>query len=136
MISLETWRLADLSAKHAWLSEGVGWGNMALPMVAADWAGGALVRLKLPDHSGGRYGLSAIWRRDAPAWPAGSRLRDQFVELGAANGMAHVAPCAHGLPVSAGIHNLAAIVGKDAEHQRAIICHAQRKVQRLACNRG
>jgi DNA-binding transcriptional LysR family regulator len=82
VISRKTWRLADLSAKHALLREGVGWGNMPYPMVAADLASGALVRLNLPDHSGGRYALSAIWRRASPPGPAAAWLRDQFVELG------------------------------------------------------
>jgi DNA-binding transcriptional LysR family regulator len=82
VISRKTWRLADLSAKHALLREGVGWGNMPQPMVEADLASGALVRLNLPDHTGGRYRLSAIWRRDSPPGPAAAWLRDQFVELG------------------------------------------------------
>jgi DNA-binding transcriptional LysR family regulator len=82
VISRKTWRLADLSAKHALLREGVGWGNMPLPMVEADLASGALVKLNLPDHSGGLYRLSAIWRRDSPPGPAAAWLRDQFVELG------------------------------------------------------
>jgi len=86
VISRKTWRLADLSAKHALLREGVGWGNMPQPMVAADLASGALVRLNLPDHSGGRYGLSAIWRSDSPPGPAAAWLRDQFVELGRTDG--------------------------------------------------
>ena len=92
VISRKTWRLADLSAKHALLREAIGWGNMPLPMVAADLASGALVRLRLPDHSGGRYGLSAIWRRDSPPGPAASWLRDQFVALGAADDVARAAP--------------------------------------------
>lgn len=92
VISRKTWRLADLSAKHALLREAIGWGNMPLPMVAADLASGALVRLRLPDHSGGRYGLSAIWRRDAPPGPAASWLRDQFVALGAADDVARAVP--------------------------------------------
>lgn len=82
VVSRKTWRLADLSAKHALLREGVGWGSMPLPMVATDLESGALVRLSLPDHTGGRYGLSAIWRTDAPPGPAAAWLRDQFVELG------------------------------------------------------
>jgi DNA-binding transcriptional LysR family regulator len=92
VISRKTWRLADLSAKHALLREAIGWGNMPLPMVAADLASGALVRLRLPDHSGGRYGLSAIWRRDSPPGPAASWLRDQFVALGAADDVARAVP--------------------------------------------
>lgn len=90
VVSRKTWRLADLSAKHALLREGVGWGSMPLPMVAADLESGALVRLNLPDHSGGRYGLSAIWRTDAPPGPAAAWLRDQFVELGRADGEARL----------------------------------------------
>lgn len=86
VISRKTWRLADLSAKHALLREGVGWGNMPLPMVEADLASGALVRLNLPDHTGGRYRLSAIWRRESPPGPAAAWLRDQFVQLGRDDG--------------------------------------------------
>ena len=33
VVSPRTWRLADLGAKHALLREGVGWGNMPLPLV-------------------------------------------------------------------------------------------------------
>jgi len=90
VISRKTWRLADLSAKHALLREGVGWGSMPHPMVAADLEAGALVRLNLPDQGGGRYGLSAIWRTDAPPGPAAGWLRDQFVELGRADDVARV----------------------------------------------
>jgi len=86
VLSRKTWRLADLSAKHALLREGVGWGTMPLPMVEADLASGALVLLNLPDHTGGRYRLSAIWRRDSPPGPAAAWLRDQFVELGRGDG--------------------------------------------------
>lgn len=82
VLSPRTWRLADLSAKHALLREGVGWGNMPLPMVEADLAAGTLVRLSLPDHTGGRYRLSGIWRRDTPPGPAAQWLLDQFVALG------------------------------------------------------
>jgi DNA-binding transcriptional LysR family regulator len=37
-----TWRLADLSTKHAFLRNGVGWGNMPQHMVSSDLAGGRL----------------------------------------------------------------------------------------------
>ena len=36
VLSRRTWRLADLSAKHALLREGVGWGNMPFAMVESD----------------------------------------------------------------------------------------------------
>lgn len=80
--SSRTWRLADLGAKHALLREAVGWGNMPLPMIQPDLVAGTLVRLAMPDHSGGTYRFSGIWRRDTPPGPAASWLLDQFVALG------------------------------------------------------
>lgn len=77
-----TWRLADLGAKHALLLEGIGWGNMPREMVEADLAAGRLVQLRLPDHRGGIYPLSALWRRDQPPGPATRWLLDRFVERG------------------------------------------------------
>lgn len=68
--SARTWRLADLSTKHALLREGIGWGNMPLPMVEADLESGALVRLNLPDHRAEAYAFEAIWRAEAPPGPA------------------------------------------------------------------
>lgn len=81
--SPQTWRLADLSAKHALLREGIGWGNMPLPMIDGDLVAGTLVRLHMPDHVGGTYRFNGVWRRDTPPGPAASWLLDQFVELGA-----------------------------------------------------
>lgn len=83
VLSPRTWRLADLGAKHALLREGVGWGNMPLPMIQPDLVAGTLVRLAMPDHPGGTYRFNGIWRRDAPPGPAAAWLLDQFVALGA-----------------------------------------------------
>lgn len=83
VVSPKTWRLADLGAKHALLREGIGWGNMPLPMIEGDLAAGTLVRLTMPDHPGGAYRFTAIWRRDTPPGPAARWLLDQFVALGA-----------------------------------------------------
>jgi len=82
VMSPKTWRLADLGAKHALLREGVGWGNMPLPIVDADLAAGALVRLAMPDHPGGTYRFAGVWRRDIPPGPAAAWLLEQFVERG------------------------------------------------------
>lgn len=81
--STRTWRLADLGAKHQLLREGIGWGNMPLPMVEADLFAGTLVRLALPDDTGGTYRFSGIWRRDEPPGPAASWLLQQFIDEGA-----------------------------------------------------
>jgi DNA-binding transcriptional LysR family regulator len=79
--SPKTWRLSDLGAKHALLREGIGWGNMPLPMIEPDLQAGTLVRLDMPDHTGGTYRFSGIWRRDSPPGPASSWLLQQFVAL-------------------------------------------------------
>lgn len=81
--SPRTWRLADLGAKHALLREGIGWGNMPLPMIEPDLISGTLVRLQMPDDPGGTYRFSGIYRREAPPGPAASWLLDRFVESGA-----------------------------------------------------
>jgi len=83
VMSPKTWRLADLGAKHALLREGIGWGNMPLPMIEPDLVDGTLVRLVMPDHLGGTYRFAGVWRRDCPPGPAASWLLDQFVALGA-----------------------------------------------------
>jgi DNA-binding transcriptional LysR family regulator len=80
--STKTWRLSDLGAKHALLREGIGWGNMPLPMIEADLVAGTLVRLALPDHVGGTYRFSGIWCRAKPPGPAATWLLERFVELG------------------------------------------------------
>lgn len=80
--SSKTWRLADLGAKHALLREGIGWGNMPLPLIEPDLVAGTLVRLNMPDHPGGTYRFAGVWRRDTPPGPAASWLLDQFVALG------------------------------------------------------
>jgi DNA-binding transcriptional LysR family regulator len=88
VMSERTWRLADLGAKHSLLREGIGWGNMPLPMIGADLASGALVRLAMPDHPGGIYRFHGIWRRDQPPGPAAAWLLDQFVTRGADDAVA------------------------------------------------
>jgi DNA-binding transcriptional LysR family regulator len=78
VLSLNTWRLADLGAKHALLLAGLGWGNMPTHMVAEDIAAGRLTALDLPDFSGGDYELRAIWRADAPPGPAARWLVERL----------------------------------------------------------
>jgi DNA-binding transcriptional LysR family regulator len=78
VLSPRTWRLADLGSKHALLRQGIGWGNMPLPLIEADLMAGTLVRLHIPERGGERYGFSVIWRSDTPPGPAGCWLTDQF----------------------------------------------------------
>lgn len=76
VLSPQSWRLADLGAKHSLLKEGIGWGNMPRHMVADDLAKGTLVELDLPEKPGDAYSLRALWRRDSTLGPATSWLID------------------------------------------------------------
>jgi DNA-binding transcriptional LysR family regulator len=78
VLSPQTWRLADLGAKHAFLRAGFGWGQMPVPWVEKDIHDGTLVKIRveglrprtqfLPMH--------AIYRKDAPPGPAGRSFVD------------------------------------------------------------
>ncbi|CAO3408602.1 LysR family transcriptional regulator [Azospirillum largimobile] len=78
VIGTRTWRLADLGSKHMLLREGIGWGNMPLPMIQEDLDSGRLVRLDMPDCKGGPYRLQAVHRTDSPPGPAASFLISRF----------------------------------------------------------
>lgn len=49
VVSPSTWRIADLSTKHAFLKDSIGWGGMPLHMVEKDIASGSLVVLNVDD---------------------------------------------------------------------------------------
>jgi DNA-binding transcriptional LysR family regulator len=85
VLSPRTWRLTDLGAKLSLLKEGVGWGNMPLPLIEDDLAKGSLKRLYMPDHSGGMYRFAGVWRRDTPPGPAAAWLLNEFVRHGTAD---------------------------------------------------
>jgi DNA-binding transcriptional LysR family regulator len=80
VVSLRSWRLADLGAKHALLLAGVGWGNMPEPMVREDIAAGRLKRLDLPDWSGTFCTFHIIHRTDTPPGPAAAWLIKRFAQ--------------------------------------------------------
>ncbi|MET3117283.1 DNA-binding transcriptional LysR family regulator [Undibacterium sp. GrIS 1.8] len=73
VISPQTWRLADLSAKHAFLLNSVGWGSMPLHMIEQDLASGALLVLNMEDtpQDGFKLPMSAVYPTAAPPGPAG-----------------------------------------------------------------
>ena len=78
VISMKSWRLADLGAKHALLLAGVGWGNMPAAMVQGDLDAGRLVKLDLPEWSESVYPLKALYRTDTPPGPAAQWLIERF----------------------------------------------------------
>ena len=81
VVSLNSWRIGDIAAKHALLLAGLGWGGMPEPGVRADIAAGRLVRLDLRNWRGGEVPLSAVHKIDTPPGPAGRWLIDRLVTL-------------------------------------------------------
>jgi DNA-binding transcriptional LysR family regulator len=76
VLSARTWRLADLSAKHAMLVAGIGWGNMPSHTVKGDIAGG---RLKVIhpvefDRRVAKLSMGCVYRADRQLGPAGQWL--------------------------------------------------------------
>ena len=81
--SPSNWRLADLSTKHAFLKEGVGWGGMPLHLVEEDIAAGRLVILDADEMpaTGFMLTMSAFHRPSEPPGPAGAWFVDQLKAL-------------------------------------------------------
>ncbi|TXL69853.1 LysR family transcriptional regulator [Vineibacter terrae] len=80
VLSVRTWRLADLGAKHALILAGLGWGNMPEPMVRADIAAGRLVQLTLCEWGSNTYPLEAVHRIDRPPGPAARWLIERLAD--------------------------------------------------------
>lgn len=78
VLSVRTWRLGDLGAKHALLRAGLGWGNMPEPMVREDLATGRLVRLATHEAESYPFPLHLIHRADSPPGPAARWLSERL----------------------------------------------------------
>lgn len=80
VLSPQTWRLADLFAKHAFLLNGLGRGGMPLHAVEADIRSGRLVQLEIEDAPGPGLvmPMSAAYLSDAPPGPAGRWLIERL----------------------------------------------------------
>jgi DNA-binding transcriptional LysR family regulator len=78
VVSVKTWRLADLGAKHALLLAGMGWGNMPKPMVNDDLKRGRLVELQFEASSELVYPFHTVYRSDGPPGPAASWLMERL----------------------------------------------------------
>lgn len=78
-----TWRLADLSTKHAFLKDCVGWGGMPPHMVENDLAAGTLVVLDVDEMPPAEFMLtmSAFHRPSKPPGPAGLWFIDHLKTL-------------------------------------------------------
>src|SRR6266496_3066289 len=80
VFSANTWRLADLGAKHAFLRAGLGWGGMPVGVVEADLASGSLAKIRIEDLPEGHLvmAMSAAFRTDTPPGPAGRWLIERL----------------------------------------------------------
>jgi DNA-binding transcriptional LysR family regulator len=80
VFSSNTWRLADLGAKHAFLLAGLGWGGMPVGVIEADLANGSLVKIDLEDIPDPNLVMPmyAVFRTDKPPGPAGRWLIERL----------------------------------------------------------
>ena len=80
-----TWRIADLSAKHALLKAGLGFGGMPLHLVSDDLRAGTLVRLELTEWEGSdrppSVPICVTYREDNPLGPAANWMMEHLVEI-------------------------------------------------------
>jgi DNA-binding transcriptional LysR family regulator len=80
VLSPLTWRLSDLSAKHAFLLKGLGWGGMPVHAVQQDLNDGRLVKLTIEDMAdeGLSLPMAAIYLTSKPPGPAGRWLIERL----------------------------------------------------------
>ncbi|GAA0907424.1 LysR family transcriptional regulator [Rothia nasimurium] len=79
VLSPLTWHLADLGAKHAFLTAGLGWGHMPLHMVKKDLDAGTLVRIKIEGLPRESYlPMHVVYRKDTLPGPAGRAFISQL----------------------------------------------------------
>jgi DNA-binding transcriptional LysR family regulator len=78
VVSVKTWRLADLGAKHALLLAGMGWGNMPKPMVNDDLKRARLVELEIETPGELVYPFHTVHRSNTPPGPAASWLMERL----------------------------------------------------------
>jgi DNA-binding transcriptional LysR family regulator len=82
----QSWRVAELSTKHAFLCAGLGWGHMPYPAVADDITTGRLVVIE-PEGTPTdvKMPMSAIYRSDTPPGRAGRWMIDRLKSVMADN---------------------------------------------------
>jgi DNA-binding transcriptional LysR family regulator len=80
VFSANTWRLADLGAKHAFLRAGLGWGGMPTWVIERDLADQSLVKIEIEDVPDRTLvmTMSAVFRTDKPPGPAGRWLIERL----------------------------------------------------------
>ena len=83
VMSPNTWRLADLFAKHHFLLNGLGYGGMPLHTVSRDLEEGRLAVLSIEEvpPQGVPLGMFAVWQTKTPPGPAGRWFIDRLKEI-------------------------------------------------------
>jgi DNA-binding transcriptional LysR family regulator len=82
VLSVKSWRLADLGAKHALLLAGLGWGNMPKPMINEDLKRGRLVTLNVETPAELIYPFHTVYRSDTPPGPGAAWLMERLALVG------------------------------------------------------
>jgi DNA-binding transcriptional LysR family regulator len=80
VLSLRTWRVADLHTKHMMLRAGLGWGNLPEHLVREDLRAKKLMAIRPAgwDEQESKLALYGIYRSDATIGPAHRWLLDQL----------------------------------------------------------
>ena len=80
VLSLRSWRVADLHTKHMMLRAGLGWGNLPEHLVHEELRAELLVAIRPGgwDEEEGRISLYGVYRSDATIGPAHRWLLDQL----------------------------------------------------------
>jgi DNA-binding transcriptional LysR family regulator len=80
VFAANTWRLADLGAKHAFLRAGLGWGGMPVDAIKRDLANGSLVKIRIEDLPEGHLSMpmSTVFVTNTPPGPAGRWLIERL----------------------------------------------------------
>jgi DNA-binding transcriptional LysR family regulator len=82
VLSPQTWRLADLGAKHAMLLAGLGWGNMPKHLVADDIRSGRLKVIRPFEfhNQNAELAMGAVYPAERPVGPATQWMMKNLVE--------------------------------------------------------
>jgi DNA-binding transcriptional LysR family regulator len=80
VLSLRSWRVADLYTKHMMLRAGLGWGNLPEHLVREDLLAKRLVTMRLAgwDEKGSWLSLYGVYRSDTTIGPAHRWVLDQL----------------------------------------------------------
>lgn len=87
VLSFKNWRVSDVTTKHLFIRNGLGWGGLPVSVVQEDVRKGALIHLELPAYENSEYPIYAVSKVANPPGPAARWLISEFqAELSNFNG--------------------------------------------------